>query len=81
AGWVRVDATVAGLQPGEKCRLIVLSTSGEREIAGSWLVAEQKQTTQAEGLDLSGSAAIPIDQVKSLIVENDQGKHYVEVGV
>ncbi|MDR6981329.1 hypothetical protein J2X68_008072, partial [Streptomyces sp. 3330] len=34
-----------------------------------------------EGLDLSGSAAIPIDQVKSLIVENDQGKHYVEVTV
>ncbi|WP_331740242.1 anti-sigma factor (plasmid) [Streptomyces sp. NBC_00015] len=81
AGWVRVDATVAGLQPGEKCRLIVLSTTGEREIAGSWVVADHQPTAQGDSQNLSGSAAIPIDHVKSLIVENDQGKHYVDVGV
>ncbi|TQJ46556.1 anti-sigma factor [Streptomyces sp. NBC_00080] len=80
-GWVRVDATVGGLRPGEKCRLVVLSTSGEREIAGSWVVGDQQQTAQGDGLDLSGSAAVPMDQVKSVTVENDQGKRYVEVAV
>ncbi|MGW0872162.1 anti-sigma factor [Streptomyces sp. NPDC002740] len=81
AGWVRVDATVGGLQPGEKCRLVVLSKSGEREIAGSWVVGEQKQSAQGEGLDLSGFAAVPADQVKSVTVENDRGERYVEVTV
>ncbi|MCX5372129.1 MULTISPECIES: anti-sigma factor [unclassified Streptomyces] len=80
-GRVLVDATVGGLQPGEKCRLVVLSKSGEREIAGSWVVGERKRAAQGEGLDLSGFAAVPMDQVKSVTVENDQGKRYVEVAV
>ncbi|WP_329538363.1 anti-sigma factor (plasmid) [Streptomyces sp. NBC_01450] len=81
AGWVRVNAAVGGLQTGEKCRLIVLSKSGERETAGSWVVGEQKQGVQGQGVDLAGFAAVPMDQVKSVVVENDQGKRYVEVAI
>ncbi|QXE35439.1 DUF3379 domain-containing protein [Streptomyces sp. GMY02] len=81
AGWVRLNAAVSGLQPGEKCRLVVLSETGEREIAGSWVVGEQKQTADGEGLELTGFAAVPMDQVKSVAVENDQGEQYVEVAV
>ncbi|MFJ3671058.1 anti-sigma factor [Streptomyces sp. NPDC090106] len=79
AGWVRVDATVGGLRPGEKCLLVVRSKSGEREIAGSWVVGEKKGAAGTAGLDLSGFAAVPLDQVESVIVENDNGKQYVEV--
>ncbi|MET8944866.1 anti-sigma factor [Streptomyces sp. NPDC004542] len=79
AGWVRVDATVGGLRPGEKCRLVVRSKSGEREIAGSWVVGERKGSAQSEELDLSGSAAVPLDRVKSVTVENDKGEQYVQV--
>ncbi|MFD5065557.1 anti-sigma factor [Streptomyces sp. NPDC058394] len=79
AGWVRVDATVGGLQPGEKCRLVVESKSGEREIAGSWVVGEQKGSAPGKSLGLSGAAAVPLDQVDSVTVENDKGKQYVRV--
>ncbi|MFD9286417.1 anti-sigma factor [Streptomyces mirabilis] len=79
AGWVRVDATVGGLQPGEKCRLVVESKSGEREIAGSWIMGEQKGSAQSKGLGLSGAAAVPLDQVDSVTVENDKGEQLVRV--
>ncbi|MER5201215.1 anti-sigma factor [Streptomyces sp. NPDC002755] len=79
AGWVRVSAAVTGLQPGEKCRLIVVSRSGEREIAGSWVVAELKPGSHEQGPQLVGFAAVPVEQVRSVKVENDQGREYVEV--
>ncbi|WP_328686096.1 anti-sigma factor [Streptomyces sp. NBC_01261] len=79
AGWVRVNAEVSGLQPGEKCRLIVLSKSGERETAGSWVVGEPQQGAKGEGMRLAGFAAVPMDQVKSVSVESEQGKRYVDV--
>ncbi|MFJ2257224.1 anti-sigma factor [Streptomyces sp. NPDC087844] len=78
-GWVRVDVTVGGLQPGEKCRLVVRSKSGEREIAGSWVVGQSEEGAVGAGSDLSGFAAVPLNQVESVTVENDQGKQYVEV--
>lgn len=81
SGWVRVNAAVKGLQPGEKCRLIVLSESGEEEIAGSWVVAKPKQGASEGGQELVGFAAVPLGQVKSVTVENDQGKRYVEAAV
>ncbi|MCW8103329.1 anti-sigma factor [Streptomyces tauricus] len=82
AGWVRVNALVSGLQPGENCRLVVVSESGEREIAGSWVVGSSKEgKAKDSGLELSGSAAIAPDQVDSVVVENDQGKRYVTVAL
>ncbi|MEU3855310.1 anti-sigma factor [Streptomyces sp. NPDC029554] len=81
SGWVRVSAVVSGLQPGDKCRLVVLSQSGEKEIAGSWVVAKPASAARRGGLELLGFAAVPVDQVKSVVVENDQGKKYVEATV
>ncbi|MFG3296855.1 anti-sigma factor family protein [Streptomyces sp. NPDC048179] len=76
ASWVRVNASVAGIPVGEHCRLIVESKDGSREIAGSWVVADQDK-----GANLDGSAAVPIDDVSKIIVENDQGKEYVSLKV
>ncbi|MFD0304054.1 anti-sigma factor [Streptomyces sp. NPDC127119] len=78
-GWVRVEATVGGLRSGEKCRLVVRSKSGEREIAGSWVVGRPGEGAAGAGPDLSGFAAVPLDQVESVTVENGQGEQYVEV--
>ncbi|MEU6603454.1 zf-HC2 domain-containing protein [Streptomyces flaveolus] len=78
AGWVRLHAEVAGVPTGERCRLVVLSENGERQTAGSWVVPPSGKT-KGKGTSLDGSAAIAPDQVKSVTVENEQGKRYVSV--
>ncbi|MDN5930633.1 MAG: hypothetical protein L0I24_06170, partial [Pseudonocardia sp.] len=55
AGWVRLSVTVRGVPAGERCRLIVLSRTGGRELAGSWVAAD---TGGATGTSLDGSAAV-----------------------
>ncbi|MFJ8111282.1 zf-HC2 domain-containing protein [Streptomyces sp. NPDC096132] len=74
--WVRVNASVKGIPAGERCRLIVVAKDGSREVAGSWLVADE-----ASGANLDGSAAVPVDDVTKIVVENDKGKEYVSVKV
>ncbi|MER5176963.1 zf-HC2 domain-containing protein [Streptomyces sp. NPDC002896] len=74
ADWVRVNASVNGIPAGERCRLIVVAKDGSREVAGSWLVANEKK-----GANLDGSAAVPVDKVDKVVVENDKGKEYVAV--
>ncbi|MFC4498094.1 MULTISPECIES: anti-sigma factor family protein [Streptomyces] len=72
--WVRVNAAVAGIPAGERCRLIVETADGRREVAGSWVVADR-----LKGSHLDGSAAVPVDDVTKVVVENEQGKEYVAV--
>ncbi|WP_405540203.1 zf-HC2 domain-containing protein [Streptomyces sp. NBC_00075] len=74
ADWVRVNASVKGIPAGERCRLIVVAKDGTREVAGSWLVADE-----AKGANLDGSAAVRVDDVAKVVVENDRGKEYVAV--
>ncbi|GAA3776947.1 zf-HC2 domain-containing protein [Streptomyces phyllanthi] len=74
--WVRVNASVKGIPAGERCRLIVVAEDGSREIAGSWLVADKEK-----GSNLDGSAAVPVDDVAKVVVENEEGKEYVAVKV
>lgn len=74
ADWVRVNASVKGIPAGERCRLIVVAKDGTREVAGSWLVADE-----AKGANLDGSAAVQVDDVAKVVVENDRGKEYVAV--
>ncbi|MFD7819046.1 anti-sigma factor [Streptomyces sp. NPDC059785] len=82
AGWVRLNAAVKGLRPGETCRLVVISKSGEREIAGTWVVGPDKGGEgKSDGQELSGSAAVAPNQVDSVVVENSQGKRYVAVAL
>jgi hypothetical protein len=74
AGWVRVNAAVSGIAPGERCRLILLGTNGQRDIAGSWVVPEKEL---AEGTTLDGSSLLAPDDVMSVVVENTAGKRFV----
>ncbi|MFJ2770620.1 zf-HC2 domain-containing protein [Streptomyces sp. NPDC087300] len=74
--WVRLNASVAGIPAGERCRLVVVSKDGHREIAGSWLVADEEK-----GANLDGSAAVPADDVAKVVIENDKGKEYVSVKI
>ena len=78
AGWVRVTATVAGIPPGEQCRLEVLGRDGTPILAGSWLVSAEGS---AKGTTLNGSALIDPAQVASVRVVNTTGRQFVNVPV
>jgi Putative zinc-finger len=73
-GWVRVNASVSGIPEGQKCKLIVVSKSGQSEVAGTWFVSQKGATA---GTNLDGSALIPMDQVASVEVENFDGHRFV----
>jgi anti-sigma factor RsiW len=74
SGWVRVSATVRGIPPGERCRVVVLARDGRREVASSWLTSARGQT---EGTQVDGAAIVPLDQVAGVAVENEAGREFV----
>lgn len=77
-GWVRVTVATAGIKAGQKCTLYVVSRSGERVMAGSWLVPE---TTTEQATTLSGSAlTAPVD-VAAVEVQNSSGEVLVKTEV
>lgn len=78
AGWVRITATVTGIPAGEPCYLVVVDSTGHREIAGGWLVSERGE---AEGTTLSGSALIAPADVAEVRVENAAGRAFVTAAV
>ena len=78
AGWVRVRATVSGIAAGEECRLYVLSRSGGRELAGSWLVAE---SAAAAGTTVEGSAIVAPADVAGVQVETYAGNVMVTASI
>jgi anti-sigma factor RsiW len=78
AGWVRVDATVVGIKPGEKCRVEVVAKDGTKVLAGSWLASA---TAETKPVTLNGSALIDPAQVQAVRVVNTAGQQYVQVNV
>jgi hypothetical protein len=74
AGWVRLTAAVTGIPAGEDCRLVVVGSGGEREIAGGWVVSE---AGEQNGTTLDGSAAVAMDDVVAIEVQNTEGKTFV----
>jgi anti-sigma factor RsiW len=78
AGWVRVNATVVGIPPGEKCRVEVVARDGTRVLAGSWLAGPAAKTRP---VTLNGSALIDPAQVQAVRVVNTAGQQYVKVDV
>jgi anti-sigma factor RsiW len=78
SGWVRVDATVVGIKPGEKCRVEVVAKDGTTVLAGSWLAPP---TAETKPVTLNGSALIDPDQVQAVRVVNTAGQQYVRVNV
>jgi anti-sigma factor RsiW len=78
AGWVRVNATVVGIPPGEKCRVEVVAADGTTVLAGSWLASA---TAETKPVTLNGSALIDPAQVRAVRVVSTEGKQYVKVDV
>lgn len=78
AGWVRVNASVAGIAANEKCRLLVVARDGSRQEAGSWLVSE---TGEKDGTNLDGSALVAPEDVVAVEVRNFDGERIVTVPV
>lgn len=73
-GWVWVHASVSGIPAGQKCRLVVVSRSGQTEIAGSWLVSAKAATTT---IKLDGTALVAPSDVAAVQVENLAGHVFV----
>jgi predicted anti-sigma-YlaC factor YlaD len=78
AGWVRINATVAGIAAGERCLLEVVGRDGNAILAGSWVVSP---VGAVAGTTLNGSAMIDPAQVASVRVVNTAGRQFVNVNV
>ncbi|MGW6913295.1 zf-HC2 domain-containing protein [Kitasatospora sp. NPDC054939] len=81
AGWVRLNAAVTGLPPGERCRLVVVGRDGSRTTAGSWVVGAGSPSGEGKGASLDGSAAVDPAEVQAVVVENEAGRRFVTVPV
>ncbi|RKT56562.1 anti-sigma factor family protein [Saccharothrix australiensis] len=75
-GWVRVNASVAGVAQDEQCRLFVVAKDGTRREAGSWLVSP---LGEREGTNLDGSALVAPEDVVAVEVRNFAERHIVTV--
>ncbi|MCO1657465.1 zf-HC2 domain-containing protein [Pseudonocardia humida] len=73
AGYVRVSATVEGVPPGERCRMMVVTKDGDRQMAFAWITGE------GNGEPLTGSALVAPDDVASIDVESEDGRTFVSV--
>ncbi|MFE9751363.1 anti-sigma factor family protein [Saccharothrix saharensis] len=78
AGWVRVNASVAGVAQNEKCRLYVVAKDGSRHEAGSWLVSA---VGEADGTNLDGSALVAPEDVVAVEVRTFDDERIVTVPV
>lgn len=74
AGWVRLTADVTGIPGGERCQLVVIGEDGSRTVAGGWL---SSAAGERDGTEVSGSAAVAVDAVAAVVVENEDGRRYV----
>jgi anti-sigma factor RsiW len=75
AGYVRVSASVNGIPPGERCRLMVVAKDGTREQAFSWMTGD----APPGGAPLTGSALVAPEDVSAVDVETEGGKTFVSV--
>ncbi|MFJ8014364.1 anti-sigma factor family protein [Streptomyces sp. NPDC096339] len=80
AKWVRLNAAVTGVPPGERCRLVVVAKDGTRTTAGGWVVGSA-QNGEGKGASLDGSAAVDPADVQQILVENEAGRAFVSVRV
>jgi hypothetical protein len=69
-----VNASVTGIPAGQRCKIVVVSRSGAREVAGSWLVSPAAATT---GTNLDGAALVAPDSVVAIEVRNSDGYTFV----
>jgi hypothetical protein len=72
-GWVRIKVSARGIPAGENCKVIVVSRSGAREVAGSWTTSEKGKRY---GTTLEGAAAVAPNDVVAIVIENTLGKKF-----
>ncbi|MEU8952445.1 zf-HC2 domain-containing protein [Streptomyces sp. NPDC048489] len=77
--WVRLHAVVEGLPTDKHCRLVVLSKDGQEQIAGNWVVPAPPSGEETVSTSLNGSASIPLEQIKALVVESVEGERFISV--
>jgi len=66
---------VRGVPAGTRCRLIAVSKTGARDVAGTW------SATYEGTADVQAATAIPRDQLASFAVVNETGRPLVRAGV
>ena len=75
---MRVNASVSGIPEGERCRLIVVSRTGQREPAASWLVSPAGEQS---GTNLYGAGLVAADDVTAVEVQTFDGRRLVSTMV
>ena len=70
-----VHVRLRGVLAGTRCRLIAVSKSGAREVAGTW------RATYDGTADVEAATAIPKDQLASFAVVNEAGRPLVRAAV
>jgi hypothetical protein len=66
-----VSAQVAGLPAAQKCKLIVVGTDGTKAEAFVWTTSDKPMA------NVQGMVSVSPDKVKSIAVENAEGKSFV----
>jgi len=79
AAWIKLDVHVTGVAEGERCQLVAISASGERQVAGSWVIGEK--AAGPEGLSVAGSAAMSLDDLARVEIVTFDGESLVGVDV
>ena len=79
-GWIKLQVQASNIAPGQRCKLMVNSRSGQQEQFGGWLVSSNPAQAD-KGITLDGSALMSINDVVSVSVVNDQGKVLVNAPV
>ncbi len=75
--WVRFAVKVKGVPPGEHCRIIAITRTGRREIAGSWVIGTRPPPANSAGVP--GSAAIAPADLAAVAIETEAGRQLVSV--
>ncbi|WP_157528018.1 anti-sigma factor [Nocardia sp. NRRL S-836] len=69
-----VTAKVDGLPAAQKCKLVVIGADGTKSEAHVWTSSEKGRV---EGVTVRGMVSVPLDKVKSVAIENSEGKAFV----
>ncbi|WP_433262946.1 hypothetical protein ACQPZF_30875 [Actinosynnema sp. CS-041913] len=72
-GWVRLHAAVDGIDPGEKCELVVTDSAGRRYVAGGWVASRRGDT------GLAGAAMVDPAEVATISVVTVDGRVLITV--
>jgi hypothetical protein len=70
----RLDVSLAGVKPGQRCRLVVLDVHGRRWDGGSWTVAYGSDGYDSGQFSWSGSVAIADDHIEQVEVVTTGGR-------